>query len=188
MIMHVLAAALLFLSQPFWDAKPPEGWTDREIDLLLTESPWAQSAGPAPVVTVYFATAAPVEEAESEVRVRGKRPLREPDPDYSYYLLHNRETQFVLAIPYPLIRPIAEAERKRMEEECVMVAGKKRWKMAGHFPPTLSDPVLRLVFPREVRPTDKSVVFRLYLPALDFPDREVEFRVKDMVYRGELAM
>jgi hypothetical protein len=60
--------------------------------------------------------------------------------------------------------------------------------MVGHFPPTPSDPVLRLVFPREVQASDKRIVFRLYLPGLDFPDREVEFAVKDLIYHGKLAM
>jgi hypothetical protein len=75
-----------------------------------------------------------------------------------------------------------------MEEESVMLVGKKRYQIVGHFPPTPSDPVLRLVFPRAVRSTDKSVIFRLYLGGLKFPEREVEFRVKDLVYQGKLEL
>ena len=48
--------------------------------------------------------------------------------------------------------------------------------------------VLRLIFPRAVKPTDKTVVFRLYLGGLKFPEREVEFRVKDLTYQGKLEM
>jgi hypothetical protein len=48
--------------------------------------------------------------------------------------------------------------------------------------------VLRLVFPRVVEPADKSIVFRLYLPGLSFPERELEFRVKDLLYHGKLEM
>jgi len=44
------------------------------------------------------------------------------------------------------------------------------------------------VFPRVAQPTDKSVIFRLYLPGLPFPDRETEFRIKDLLYHGKLAM
>jgi hypothetical protein len=186
--MHTLLAVLLFLGKPFWEAKVPEQWTEREIELLRTASPWAQMTGPAPEVLVYLATAAPIEEAESEVRLRGKKPLREPDPDYSYYLVQNRETHFVLAISYPRIPPIDAQEERRLEDETLMIVGRKRYRMVGHFPPTLSDPVLRLVFPREVRASDKAVTFRLYLPGLEFPDREVEFRVKDLLYHGKLAM
>jgi hypothetical protein len=60
--------------------------------------------------------------------------------------------------------------------------------MVGHFPPTATDPVLRLVFPREVEASDKAVVFRLYLPGVEFPDREVQFRINELMYHGKLAM
>ena len=46
----------------------------------------------------------------------------------------------------------------------------------------------RLIFPRLVKPADKSVIFRLYLGGLNFPEREVEFRVKDLFYQGKLEM
>ena len=48
--------------------------------------------------------------------------------------------------------------------------------------------MLRLVFPRVVKISDKSVLFRLYLGGLTFPEREVEFRVKDLMYQGKLEM
>jgi hypothetical protein len=69
-----------------------------------------------------------------------------------------------------------------------MVIGRKSFKMIGHFPPSEMDPVLRLIFPREAEATDKTVVFRLYLPGMPFPNREVEFRVKDLLYHEKLAM
>ena len=50
------------------------------------------------------------------------------------------------------------------------------------------DPVLRLIFDREVKPSDKTVTFRMYLPGLNFPEREVEFRVKDLMFQGKLEM
>jgi len=39
-----------------------------------------------------------------------------------------------------------------------------------------------------VKAADKSVLFRLYLSGLTFPEREVEFRVKDLLYHGKLEM
>ena len=33
-----------------------------------------------------------------------------------------------------------------------------------------------------------GLVFRLYLPGMDFPDREIEFRVKDLMYHRKLVM
>jgi hypothetical protein len=39
-----------------------------------------------------------------------------------------------------------------------------------------------------VKASDKTVFFRLYLAGLKFPEREVEFRVKDLMYQGKLEM
>jgi hypothetical protein len=187
--MRWLAAVLFFLATPFWESKPPEKWTAWEIEMMRTDSPWAQSIGPDPKVLVYLATAGPIEDAEAEARVRLKDPLDEPDPSYLDYLRQKRDQFFVVAIPYTSGRGFNKpVEVSRLENETVMVIGRKRFKIAGHFPPTQADPVLRLVFPREVEPTDKQVVFRLYLPGVDFPDRAVTFRVKDLIYRGKLAM
>jgi len=187
--MHALLAALFFLAQPFWETKPPDEWTAQEIDLLRHESPWAESIGPEPKLLVYLATAGPIEDAEGEARLRVKNPEAEPDPDYLDYLRQNRGKQLVLAIPYSKLSALKDAqEERRMEERSVMAIGRKTYKMVGHFPPTETDPVLRLVFSREVQPTDKSVVFRLYLPGVEFPKREAEFRVKDLMYHGKLAM
>jgi hypothetical protein len=187
--MRLLVAVLFFLGQPFWESKPPERWTDREIEAVLRDSPWAQSVGPEPKVLVYLATAGPIEDAEEEARLRSNNPLADPDPDYLDYLRENGARQFVLAIPdvtrSGLERP---GEEKAMEEQTVMMIGRKSFKIIGHFPPTEADPVLRLVFPREAQTTDKSVLFRLYLPGLPFPNRETEFRVKDLMYHGKLAM
>jgi hypothetical protein len=188
--MHALVPLLFFFAQPFWQARPPEDWTLKEIGILRSMSPWAQTVGPAPPVLVYFATAAPIEEAESELRVRSKSPMREPDPDYAAYITGHRDQNFVVAIPYANLAKLGKAEEeRRLEEETVMLIGKtRRHKMVGHFPPTPSDPILRLIFPREVRPTDKTVIIRFSLPGIDFPDREVEFQVKDLMYRGKLEM
>jgi len=187
--MHVLAALLLFLAPPFWEAKPPEKWTSQEIETLRFNSPWAQSMGPAPAMLVYFATSAPIEDAEAELRVRGRNPLREPDADYLTYLSENREKNFVLAISYGSPGKAAKAgDEKRMEDESEMVIGRKRYKMIGHFPPVEADPVLRLVFPREIQPGDRRVVFRLYVPGVEFPDRQVEFNVKELMYHGRLEV
>ena len=187
-----------FLAQPFWETKPPEQWTNAEIETIRHFSPWAQPTGPLPEVVVYLATAAPIEQAEAELRLRLKknpRPMDQLDADIVKYLRDNRERNFVLAIAYPPARPAAfiaglgdARENKKMEEESVMVIGRKTYKIVGHFPPTPSDPVLRLIFPREVRTSDKSALFRLYLPGINFPEREAEFRVKDLIYQGKLEM
>ena len=143
-------------------------------------------------MVIYLATAAPIEQAEAELRLRFKKnphPMPEPDPDYLEYLSGNREQNLVLGITYPTLAGMGDAkESKRMEEESVMIVGKKTYALVGHFPPTSTDPVMRLIFPRVVKPTDKTVIFRLYLGGLKFPEREAEFRVKDLTYQGKLEM
>jgi hypothetical protein len=192
-MLHALLPLLFFMGQPFWEAKPPEKWTDAEIAAVRNTSPWAQQSGAPPqMVTVFLATAAPIEEAEAELRLRmkkGTRPLAEPDPDYLDYLREHRDSAFVLGITYPTLSGLGHAdESKRMEDETVMLIGRKEYKILGHFPPTPSDPVLRLIFPRMVKPSDKTVLFKLYLEGLKFPEREIEFRVKDLTYQGRLEM
>jgi hypothetical protein len=185
--MTALLALFFFLAQPFWDSKPPERWTDREIDEILHKSPWARTLEPDPQVEIFLATAQPVEDAEAQARLRAKNPLSDADPDYSAYVSENRDQMFVLAIRYTTLPAAGKAsEERKMEEECVMMIGKKRYKITGHFPPTPTDPVLRLVFPRVFRAGDKRVVFRLYIPYIDFPEREIEFYDKDLLYHGKL--
>ena len=187
--MHALLPVLFFLAQPFWESKPPEKWTSLEIEELRGNSPWAQTTGPSPEVLVYLATAQPIEDAEEELRLRKKDPLPEPDPDYASYLSENREKAIVVAIPYPTLHGLDKAEEVHsLEEESVMIVSGRTYKMIGYFPPMQSDPVLRLVYPRQVRGGDKTIVFRLYLAGISFPEREVQFRVKDLMYHGKPAM
>ena len=190
--MHALVPLFFFLAQPFWETQPPEAWTDAQIQTILTDSPWAQPTSQGPVAVVFLATAAPIERAEAELRLRLKKnphPMPEPDSDYVEYLSSHRDESFVLAITYPTLAGLGDArESQRMEEESVMLIGKKSYGIIGHFPPTPSDPVLRLIFPRAVKPGDKTVLFRLYLGGLKFPEREIEFRVKDLTYQGRLEM
>lgn len=187
--MPAVVALLFFLSQPFWETKPPAKWTDREIDMVLHSSPWVQTADPEPGVLVYFATAAPIEEAEAELRARGTKPMPLPDPDYVDYLRDNREKVFILAIPYSTLTGLGDVQQnRRMQTESRMKIGKKTYQILGHFPPTPSDPVLRLVFPREVKSTDKMVDFQLYVPGVPFPERDVSFYVKDLLFHNEVEM
>jgi hypothetical protein len=47
---------------------------------------------------------------------------------------------------------------------------------------------LRLVFPRAVSAGDKAFSFELYLPSVPGPYRAVEFRLKDLMYKGVLEL
>lgn len=195
----IWAVVLLLFAGPFWESIAPEKWSDDQLGALLTDSPWAQMAAAtgssvAVPVLVYLASAEPMEKAERERDRRAalKHPPTEEDPlvaDYRSWLEDNRAKQIVLAIGITKPDVLAdEQEIKRMEDECVMRIGKKKYKMTGHFPPSPGDRFLRLVFPRDVQPSDKSVSFDLYLPGVPIPYREAEFRVKDMIVDGKLEM
>jgi hypothetical protein len=187
--MLAIPALLLLFGQPFWQTKPPEKWTDAQVESIRQYSPWTQNVGPSPELLVWLATAQPIEEAEAEARLRKKNPLNEPDPDFLDYLRDNRDQVFVLAIAYPILTGRVKVEQQKMlEEESRMLIGSRSYKILGHFPPTPSDPVMRLVFPRVVRPSDKNVVFQLFLPGLNFPERQALFKIKDLYYHGKLAM
>jgi hypothetical protein len=194
------AGVLLFLAAPFWETKAPADWTDDELQRLLTNSPWAQIAAPpansnGPGVQTYLATAAPMEQAERERdrRILRKRPLPPaPDPlaeEYRVWLEDNRTTQIVLAVNIWNTKAFSDNhDVTRMEEECLMRAGRRKFKMTGHFPPSPGDPYLRLAFPRQVESGDKTVSFDLYLPGVAMPFRTVEFIVKDMFVKGKLEL
>ena len=188
-MMRALVTLLFFLGQSFWEAKPPENWSEAEIDTLRRSSPWAQTVGPAPEVLVWLATAEPIREAEGEARLRFKHAEKEPDPDYIAYVTEHGDENFVLAVSYPQLSGLVNAEEeKRLEDECTMVVARRTYHIIGLFPPTRSDPVLRLVFPRRVKEYDKAVDFVLYLAGLPFPERQVEFRVKDLLFHGRVSM
>ncbi len=185
------AQALLlaaFFAAPFWESRPPSAWTDAELLRLLTDSPWAQPAGPAPAVPILLATAKPIRDAEAEALDRARRKDRrvpdEPDPDYADFLKEDGGKHIVVAVRVDARGFLDEAECRRMEQQSVMQVGRRRHGITGHFPPTSSDPYVRLVFPRDIQPGDKSVTFQLYLPGVTGNWKEAEFRLKDLVYQG----
>jgi hypothetical protein len=197
------ALPLLFLfAAPFWEAKPPAQWSDIELAALLNDSPWAQPAtGPSnpPPVPVIFATARPIEQAleETQRRVKLKKPPKpdvpvEPDPaieDYQDWLRENRATYFIVAIPIANPRAFADVnEVKQMEQESIAQIGRRKLKIAGHFPPSPGDPYLRLAFPREVNIKDKNLILELYVPGISIPFRAVQFDLKQMTVNGKLEL
>jgi hypothetical protein len=193
-----LCAAVLFAGVPFWEAKPAAEWSDSDVDLLLTNSPWAQQAISGRSSTgalVYIASAHPIREAEAERERRSlekskKPPVEDPNAgEYADFLRDNEGKYIVLAVRIPNPKVLADpAEVKRMEEACVLKVGQKKYKMTGHFPPSPSDAWLRLVFPRVVTEADKSFRFELYIPLVQDPYRFAEFRVRDLMYKGRLEL
>jgi hypothetical protein len=196
--MIALLLSLFLFADPYWVSKPPPQWSDAELLALLTNSPWAQPVdGPgtgAPTIEVYLATAGPIQLAEKErdrriaVRRKPGTPIPE-NTEYGLWMEDNRATQIVLAVRIPNTKGfLDEREVRRMEDESTMRAGKKKIKLTGTFPPSESDPYLRLAFPRQVELSDKSVIFELYLPGVPAPYRNAEFKLKDMLVSGKLEL
>ena len=180
MAMSWALLLLMLFAGPFWESRPPAEWSDTELEDLLKDSPWAQmvEAGgqtTSSPVQIYLATAAPVALGEAERDLRAKRrspPKAKPveDPfaeEYRAWLEDNRDSQIIVAVLVGM-NPAFSDQREvhKMEEESVMRVGRKKLKMTGHFPPSPSDPYLRMAFPRQVTVNDKTVSFELYLPGV----------------------
>jgi len=176
---------LLFLGPPFWEAAPPAEWSDSQIEWLLRESAWAYHEKGA---QIYLASAWPVWQAERE-RYRRRPPSGGETSDsleeYFEFLEENRDRYIVLAVHILLPQYLlTEKATRRMEERCVMIAGGKKHKLVGHFPPTPNDRYLRLVFPRVKPSSNGSLRFQLYVPGVPLPFRRVEFDLSRMKFRG----
>jgi hypothetical protein len=192
MPLLVLLLASLLAGKPFWESNPPADWSEDDIARILTDSPWTSAAATAREeggVRVLLATAAPVRLAEQERARREalRHPTGEEAPEADEvreFLRDNANSSIVLAVSLPASALDDPAERKRMEEECVLRVGRKKFKMTGHFPPSPGDPMLRLVFPRAVASVDRGFRFDLYLPSTANPYRTVEFRLKELLYKG----
>jgi hypothetical protein len=182
--MHAIAFWLALAVAPFWETKAPADWSEEQLRLIVADSPWAQGL---PGTVAFLATAQPMQDAEREIwRRRTAKGIEPPDPEYADFLQKNQRKVIVLAIAYHNPRPLADAaEARRMEKESILKVGKKKHLIIGQFPPTPSDPYLRLVYPREVGPNDKSLVFDLYLPGVGTGYQTVEFRLKEVLYRGK---
>jgi hypothetical protein len=194
-MLPFLVSLLLLMGPPFWEVRAPAEWTEEDLEELMGNSPWSQAAR-APLtgdsVRVYLATARPMQEAESELRRRKPHPAAAEDPsadEYREFLRENRGRVIVLSVLLPNWDPRSDpVAEKKLEEESLLRAGRRRYKMIGHFPPTPADPYLRLVYPRAVTAADKDFRFELYLPGLASPYRTVEYTVKDLLYKGQPEM
>src|ERR1017187_6240620 len=181
-----LPALLIAAAAPFWDSKPPADWSIDEVQILLTNSPWAQlvdagKTNPAPSVQLYVASAPPMLAAED--RLRAAKKLKTDDPswqEYRDYLVDNTGKSIVVAIR--TLKPdvfLDNSEIKHMENESYLRIGKRKYRVTGHFPPSSTDPFARLVFPHEVQPGDRNLIFDLYVPGVGSPYRRAEFTLKE---------
>jgi hypothetical protein len=172
----------------FWESRPASEWADDELRWFLASSPWVRQVG----TQVYLATAEPVREAEAVWKVRQPPKDLPDDPlesDYQEFLRENPGKYIVLAALLPRHDALDDAAAvRRLEEKTLMKVGKRKHKLAGHFPPSISDPYLRLVFPRDIQPGDKIVEFELYLPSVPQSYKIVYFYLSQLQYKGRLEL
>ena len=190
-IVRAVAWVLLLLATPFWETKPPAVWDEEELRQIFADSPWAQSVPLAdyPAIPIYLASAKPMRDAEVERRRR--RGIKEDDAvrEYNSYLEENRDKIIVVAVHIQnKLALLNAADSRTMEEESYLKVGKKRYKIQGHFPPTETDPALRLIFPRMVKDTDKELYLELYIPGIIGQYRQAAFPIKSLYYKGKLEM
>jgi len=183
-----LAAVLLLGAEPFWLSRPAAQWTDAELDGIFQASPWAQTES----VTVYFATAKPMRDAEAELRRRRGTVNAEfdRDTDYDEFLRTRGDRSIVVAVLAKDQTGLSvPGEMARLERDCRIRSGKRLLKLSGLFPPTAGDPLLRLVFPRDLDPKADKLRLELYIPALDGKAwRTFEFSVKALMAGGKLEI
>lgn len=188
----VSLAATFAASVPFWEAKQPADWTIAELQRLLSDSPWAQMVDSGPrrggaPLQVYIASADPVIQAEDHLRAARKDVGTDPSwEEYREYVNENAGKYLIVAAAANDKSAFLDnAETKRMEEESRLRVGRRTYHVTGHFPPSSTDPHVRLVFPLQIRPDDKVLKLELYIPgASGEPFREAEFPIKNMVFRG----
>jgi hypothetical protein len=187
--MHSIAMWLALAAAPFWETKAPTEWSEEQLHIMLTDSPWAQAVANGESYA-FLASARPMQDAEREMsRRRTAKGSEPPDPEYTDFIAQDQGRHIVLAILYRNLKLLADArEAARIEQESVLKVGKKKYKITGQFPPTPMDPYLRLVYPREIGPNDKSLVFELYLPGTAGSYQLVEFRTKELLYHGKPEM
>jgi hypothetical protein len=134
---------------------------------------------------MYLASAAPIREAEAEYARRRNIPADFAREEYEAFLREEGSRSIVLAIYVPDPTRVADGdEASRMQEESMLKTGRSRLRISGHFPPTSSDPFLRMVFPRPSA-DPVSLTFEVYVPGIPAPYRRVEFRIKDLHYKGK---
>ncbi len=194
--MALLLYVSWLLAVPFWESAPPVEWSEEQLIGLLNDSPWAQTVGDGaglagPPVLMYLASATPLRQAEEELIRR--RYKQQPDlhaaivdarEEYKAYLAEQAGKVIVVVVPLDANALADAGETKRMESQSLLRVGKRKVKTAGHFPPTPADPILRLIFPRDLAEGTKEFTVEVYLPSISGPYRSATFRVKDLVYRG----
>lgn len=198
---HLLALAASAQGAPYWEAQPPARWSEEQIESFFRDSPWARPADASrrmglsvTPVNTFLSSARLMREAEAELlrrRVKDAavlRAVRDARAEYLEYLDQHKGEVIALSAPLDPNALADAQEAKLFEQETTLKAGKRKHKMMGHFPPTPSDPLVRMLFPRDVDAKAKQLEFELYFPGTGSPYRTVYYKLVDMTVGGQLEL
>ena len=171
----------------FWEQKEPADWTVDEVQSILEFSPWSRTLrNRGDPMHVHLGSALPMRQAETRERAFQKRVGANTASFEEYQGMLNEGIYTVLCVKINDREAFSDGNLvNRMQKDTQMQTGGKTYKLITHFPPSASDPYLRLVFPR-VSPPGKSLEFTFVVPGAMDPYRHVAFFSKDMNYRGKL--
>jgi hypothetical protein len=190
-LLGLLAAA------PYWESADVKDWSEEQLIDFFANSPWAQPAESSAQngVMTFLATAQPVQLAEKEMRRRRIKKIAGVDvvadpawEEFQEFLERDAAKYIVLAVAIPVEATQDASEMALMENQSVMKIGKQKIKMSGYFPPSPTDSMTRLIYPRAGTEGAKEIVFELFLPGTGTPYRLAIYSKKGMNYRGKLAM
>jgi hypothetical protein len=190
-ILLSLGLAMLAAGAKFWETKPPEEWTPEEVDELLTNSPWAQVSGVGRpnAIPMYLASAEPMRIAEQRKRAM-RKTTGASDASFAEYqaLLAESPNQYVvLAILPPKREALADGDfTRRLEKDSKLRSGGASYPVYTYFPPSSTDPYLRVVFHRPPS-LERGLQIAVYVPGVHDGYRQLVFNVKEMVFRGKPA-
>ena len=163
-----------------------------ELARFFQTSPWAQESvrrplSGGPPVYFYLASARPMAEAEEELQKRKKVEIDPVAQEYAAWRSENAGKYIVISMVYRDAVSLSKAEEtERMQKESELYAGRKKIPLAMYFPPSSSDPHLRLAFARPVGDEAKKLLFDLYVPGPQGGYRQVEFKTSELEYHGQI--
>ena len=180
---------LLLVAEPFWNTKLPADWSIEEVISMLRQSPWStvSAASSGPAIRAHVASAAPMREAEAKER-QAFRTRQDQGASFEDYQEMLATGKFIaLAVLLRDAIPTSDGvEARSLEHNSILHVGHRSYKLVTHFPPTAGDPYLRYIFPRAVKPGDKALLFDIYVPGIVYPQRHIEFDLREMKYRGKI--
>lgn len=186
------AVCFVLAADAWWNQKPPEAWSVEEVREILESSPWARTleVKGGGTIRVHLASALPMREAEKRERTFDRR-TGAPDGSFAEYLAMIEEGKYlVLAVRVPADAREAFSDAGRvsdLQKDSRLRAGKKSHPLVTFFPPSSSDPYLRLVFDRPTSiEKEKSLDIEFVVPGISDPYRRASFYTKELRYRDRI--